>query len=140
MGETMMETYPSDLSDEEWGLIEPFVEYKGGSVGRPREINTRNVVDAIFYLNKTGCQWRYLPKKYPAWKDVHKYFSKWRNNGTWQKINDVFRERLREAEGKEKGPSASIVDSQSVKTVQFGAQRGYDAGKKNQRKEKAHCS
>lgn len=125
--------YQSDLTDEQWKIIEPFVAYQGGTVGRPREINTRNVIDAILYVNKTGCQWRYLPEKFPHWKAVHKYFSLWRDKGIWQKINDALREKLREIDGRNKEPSASIVDSQSVKTVQFGTQRGYDAGKKNKR-------
>lgn len=125
--------YPSDLTDEQWKIIEPFVEYKGGTVGRPREINTRDVVDAILYVNKTGCQWCYLPKKIPHWKAVHKYFSLWRDKGIWQKMNDALRAKLREIEGKNREPSASIVDAQSVKTVPLGSQRGYDAGKKNKR-------
>lgn len=135
-----MERYASDLTDAEWEIIKPLIEYKGGSVGRPREINTRDVVDGILYINKTGCQWRYLPQKYPFWKIVHKYFSRWRDKGLWEKINDVLRERLREIDGRNKEPSASIVDSQSVKTVQFGEQRGYDAGKKNKRKKTAYSS
>jgi len=122
--------YQSDLTDEQWEIIAPFVAYQGGSIGRPREINTRNVIDAILYVNKTGCQWRYLPEKFPHWKAVHKYFSLWRDKGIWQKINDALREKLREIDERNKEPSASIVDSQSVKTVQFGTQRGYDAGKK----------
>lgn len=126
-----MERYPSDLSDNEWEMIKPLIEYKGGSIGRPREINTRDVVDAILYVNKTGCQWRYLSKRYPFWKVVHRYLLRWRDRGTWQKINDALREKLREIEGKNKEPSVSIVDSQSAKTVQMGNQHGYDAGKKN---------
>ena len=122
--------YPSDLNDAEWEIIKPFVDKIGVKFGRPRELDIRRVGDAIFYVNRTGCQWRYLPSDFPSWEAVYAYFSRWQKSGKWQKINDVLRQRVRTDAKKNEDPSVAIVDSQSVKTVQSGAQRGYDARKK----------
>ncbi len=111
--------YASDLSDREWELLEPLLPVaKPG--GRPRRVNLREVVNAIFYLLKTGCQWRMLPKEFPKWKTVHDYFSQWRKNGTWQHLNDALREQTRRAAGRNRTPSAGSIDSQSVKTTGKG--------------------
>lgn len=89
--------YPSDMSDAEWSIIQPYiVEAPGVRLGRPREVDLRRVVDGIFYVNRTGCQWRYLPKEYPAWYVVYLYFRRWQKEGKWQTINDALRLQLRE--------------------------------------------
>lgn len=111
--------YSSDLTDREWAILEPLIPAaKGG--GRPRSVNMREVVNGIFYLLKTGCQWRMLPKEFPHWKTVNDYFAKWRKDGTWQRLNDGLREQVRHSAGRDKTPSAASIDSQSVKTTQKG--------------------
>ena len=111
--------YTSDLTDEEWAILEPLIPpAKEG--GRPRTINMREVLNGIFYLLKTGCQWRMLPKDFPNWKTVNDYYSKWRKEGLWQRLNDALREQVRTKAGREASPSAGSIDSQSVKTTQKG--------------------
>ena len=111
--------YPSDLSDYEWEKLKPLIpEVKPG--GRPRKHDMREILDGTFYVSKTGCQWRYLPHDFPPWETVYTYFAQWRDNGIWKKINDTLRGDLREHYGKEKEPSAAIIDSQTVKQLKKG--------------------
>lgn len=120
--------YSSDLTNRQWQLIQKLLP-RGSRVGRP-PIDRRRVINAILYVVRTGCQWRMLPKNFPNWSTVYGIFWKWRNNGTWQRIHDRLREKVRKAAGKKSTPTVAIVDSQSIRTAEGGEQRGYDAGKK----------
>ena len=129
--------YPSDVNDQEWDYIEPHVAQKQGP-GRKRTINIREVVNALCYMTKTGCQWRMLPHDFPKWYHVAYYFYKWVNDGTLEKIKDYLREEIRIAVDKDPEPSIGIMDSQSVKTVLAGDERGFD-GAKQVKGRKRHC-
>lgn len=111
--------YPSDLSDAEWELIAPHIpDAEAG--GRPRETDMREVLNAIFYVLKSGIQWDMLPHDFPAKGTVYHYYNMWRKDGTWQRLNATLRGELRQELGRNKTPSAGIVDSQSVKTSAKG--------------------
>lgn len=104
--------YPSDLSDKEWEIIEPLIPIPQTNRGRKRTHSYREILNAIFYLLRSGCAWRMLPHDFPPWKTIYHYFSRWREDGTWERINAELRTELRVADGREPEPSAAILDSQ----------------------------
>jgi putative transposase len=112
--------YPSDLSDAEWEQVEPHLPKRKSPRGRKREHSLREIVDAIFYILRSGCSWRMMPHDLPPWKTVYHYFRRWRKEGVWQEINAILRVELRVASGRDPEPSAAIIDSQSVKTTGKG--------------------
>ena len=128
--------YPSDLTDAEWALVEPLIPpAKHG--GRHREINVREVLNAIFYVLSTGCQWQALPKDLPPKSTAHNYFTLWEWDGTLERIHHALYVALREKEGREASPSAAVIDSQSAKAAQKGGRRSIRRGSTRARRSRA---
>lgn len=109
--------YPSDLSDAEWKIIQPLLPAAQG-FGHPRTVDLREVLNAIFYLHRSGCQWEMLPHDLPPYTTVYKYFQKWERQGVWRAIHDQLRHKLRKQQGRSEQATAAIADSQSVETTE----------------------
>lgn len=127
------QAYDSDLTDEQWAILILFLNQKHkNGWGRPRNVNLREVVNAILYINKTGCQWRSLPHDFPPWPTVYYYFKKWRDNGTFEKINHELRTQCRETAGRKAEPTVVSIDTQSIKgsSEAGGIACGFDGGKR----------
>jgi putative transposase len=127
--------YPSDLTDKEWVMISGFFIRGNRSLHEKR-----NLVDAVRYITKTGCQWRQLPKDFPHWSTVHSFFRRARLSGLWEVILKNLVKKSREKMGRSASPSYSIIDSQSTKTTSDSDDRGIDGGKKNKRKKATHSN
>jgi putative transposase len=121
--------YPTDITEAQWAMLEPEVPAPRPG-GRPRKTDMREVLNAIFYITHEGCTWRALPHDFPPWRTVYNYFDAWKRDGTWDRIIDILRVRLRAAAGRPLSPRVACIDSQSVKTAGGGHEVGTDGGKK----------
>lgn len=121
--------YPSDFTDAEWAVFEPLLRQYATAL--PKEHDLRDVFNGIRYLLRTGCQWRYLPHEYPPWRTVQNWFQRWSKDGTFDKVTDTLRERVRVADGREPTPSAVIIDSQTAKKAEKGGPAATTRGRRS---------
>ena len=131
--------YPSDLTDEQWNLVAHYLK-RSDPRGAESKHSKRTILNAILYVAKGGIQWRMLPKDLPPWQTVYDHFKRLNERGIWEQILIELNKIYRQTIGRNQDPSYGIIDSQSVKTVYRGDQRGFDGGKKNQGKKKARCN
>ena len=124
-----LKSYPTDLTDAQWEKLLPYLP-KPSSLGRPLKWEMRSIINAMFYIVKSGCQWRMLPHQMPPWQTVYSHFRKWKIDGTWFMIHQALHNQTRCDVGKIPSPTVAIIDSQSVKTTELATSRGFDAHKK----------
>jgi putative transposase len=119
--------YPSDMSDAQWQVVAPVLR---AATRQPGQVSRRAILDAIFYVQRTGCQWRYLPKTYPNWKTVYSCFWRWQKSGVWDTVLVALQRQVRVAQGRDELPTVAVIDSQSVKTTEKGGLVAMTATKK----------